>query len=70
MTIETGIMLTVYANEKYRYEVEATDEYNVIQYVEANEDPISISFASLDEMEAVAKAMLKTVKMSRDSVDI
>jgi hypothetical protein len=66
MAIETGITLTVYADPDYRFEVEVSDEYSVT-YIDGQVDQrINIGFGSLEEMEAVAQAMLKAVKLAKN----
>ena len=67
--IESSIQITVYADQDYKYVVSSGDII-YITYVETN-DPsnnskVEISFGSIEEMEAVANAMLKVVKMSKD----
>ena len=66
MSIETGIELTEYAEHDYKYVVGGSDVL-CISYVEDGIDPIDIGFGTLEEMEAVAKAMLKFVEYSRDT---
>ncbi len=67
--IETSITISVYPDPDYHFEVHAGDVINV-EYVEhgrnGTEDRrVDVAFGSLDEMEAVAKAMLKVVANSR-----
>jgi hypothetical protein len=69
--IETDITINVYADEDYHYAVSAGGVIG-ITYVEhtngetAKEDRNHVvHFGSLDEMESVAKAMLKIVANSR-----
>jgi hypothetical protein len=69
MTIETSITISVYPDPDYHFEVLAGDVIKV-EYVEHSnevhaERRFDVSFGSLDEMEAVAHAMLKVVAMSR-----
>jgi len=71
MNIETSITISVYADPDYHFEVSAGDLIQVT-YVErlrefnVNKDRrTDVSFGSLDEMAAVAKAMLKVVANSR-----
>ena len=69
--IVTDITINVYADPDYHFEVQAGDVISV-RYVEhvsgdnlATDRRSDVSFGSLDEMEAVAKAMLKVVANSR-----
>lgn len=66
MAIETGITLTVYADPDYHFEVTVFDELS-LSYVEGDRMRENIGFGSLDEMEAVAKAMLKAVKLAKEN---
>lgn len=65
MAIETGVTLSVYADHDYRFDVEVSDEFSVV-YVENGKEGSRVSFGSLDEMEAVAKAMLKAIKLAKE----
>lgn len=71
--ITTTITIDVYPDPDYHYEVSAGDvisvtyvehinEYNATWSLRRRSD---VSFGSLEEMEAVAKAMLKVVANSR-----
>ena len=65
---ETGITLTVYCELDYKYEI-SYDEILHITYVEPRESDdyrIDLSFGSIEEMEAVAKAMLKVAQLKRE----
>jgi hypothetical protein len=64
--IETGITLEVYADPEYFYEVHLGGEYT-LTYKETDLNIKTIlGFGSLEEMEAVANAMLKAVKIKRE----
>ena len=65
MTIETGITVTVYADQDYRYEAYVDGELG-LNYVEG-EQTINIGFGSTAEMEAVAHAMLRAVAAAKKS---
>ena len=67
MALETGITLTVYADVDYRYEVNVADEIDLTYKEDGRDRDLRIGFGSLDEMEAVARAMLNAVKLARDS---
>lgn len=67
MTIETGVTFTVYADPDYHFEVEASDEYSVTYVDHQVSQKVNIGFGSLDEMEAVARAMLKAVSVAKNS---
>lgn len=65
-TYETSITVSVYVDPDYHYEVSAGDMLEVI-YVENNTNhKTAISFGSVDEMEEVAKAILKVVALSKE----
>jgi len=69
--IATDITINVYTDPDYHFEVHAGDTIQVTYVEHINEHNITserrsdVSFGSLDEMEAVAKAMLKVVATSR-----
>ena len=67
--METGVTLSVYPdNEDYSYDVIVCRDELAIVYVEPNLDHgVRMSFGSIQEMEAVAKAMLRAVKLSGDA---
>jgi hypothetical protein len=69
---ETSVTVSVYPDPDYHFEISAGDMIKV-EYVDhsqgaskSNERRFDISFGSLDEMEAVAQAMLKAVKNQRE----
>ena len=65
---ETGITLTVYCDLGYKYEI-SDDEFLQLTYVEDRESGdyrINLSFGSIEEMEEVAKAMLKVAQLKRE----
>lgn len=63
--IDTVFKIEVTSSDDYGYVVKvARDEFEV-EYSEGGERSIVISFASLLEMEAVARAMLKAVTYAR-----
>lgn len=62
--IETSITITVYADPDYHYEV-ISDELLSLDYVEGDRRE-HIGFGSIDEMIAVAKAMLKVVELTNE----
>lgn len=69
--IETGMTLTIYADHDYHFKIHVEDLLS-LEYIEFDLDhkPIprqDISFGSVDEMEAVAKAMLRAVKFKREN---
>jgi hypothetical protein len=64
--IETDITINVYPDPNYHFEVTSSDAIRVTYVERINmEHRFDISFGSLDEMEAVAIAMLKVVALSR-----
>ena len=66
--IETNIVLSVCPDPDYHFDVSVADELSVT-YVEHGRETAnsSVSFGSLEEMEAVAKAMLRVVKLAKES---
>ena len=65
--METKTTITVYSDtDDYEYQVEAGPEILSVSYTEYKQTPVSISFGSIEEMESVAKAMLKLVKLHRE----
>ena len=65
MMIETGVEVTVYTDEDYKFVVYASDQLGVSYVEDGRDNPIDIGFGSLEEMEAVARAMLKVVEFAR-----
>lgn len=67
--IQTGVTLDVYADLDYFYEIRVGEEYT-LTYKETRSDQLDrkvyVGFGSLEEMEAVAKAMLRAVKTARE----
>ncbi len=68
MAIETGLVITVYADHDYSFVV----AQDAVTYKEDCGDggvhTVEISFGSIDEMEATAKAMLKMVEFQREGL--
>ena len=72
MSIETSVTIGVYPNYSYSYDVYVGEEYRLI-YKEDDIDTLhperkersTLSFDSLEEMEAVAQAMLRAVRVLR-----
>lgn len=65
MAIETGLVITVYAEHDYSYVVaEGTVTYKEDRG-EGGVLAVEISFGSIDQMEATAKAMLMMVEFQR-----
>ena len=71
MTIETTITIAVYPDPEYHFEVSAGDTIQVTYIERANknhyERRCDVTFGSLDEMEAVAKAMLKVIAVAQST---
>lgn len=59
----TDITLTVYPQEDYHYEVLVGDEMLSVTYSERAHNSVRVSFGSIEEMRAVAKAMLAACDM-------
>lgn len=66
--IETTISIEIYPDQAYNYRVNVAEDELQLEYKETGENPLSsyISFGSLSEMEAVARAMLRAVKNARE----
>lgn len=67
--IETGVTLEVYADLDYFYEIHVGGEYTLTykeKHADKLGDKVYVGFGSLEEMEAVAKAMLRAVKTARE----
>lgn len=60
---EYKISVQPFDEDEYHYEVSITDVSYEISYCEVGRETQTLSFGSADEMEAVANAMLKLVKM-------
>lgn len=65
MTMQTGTQITVYADQDYSYRA-SYDEDIQLSYIEGVFEKKTIHFGSLEEMEAVANAMLKLVKIVKE----
>jgi len=67
MSIENSVSITVSTDLDYKYEVNCGDEISLhYKEKEITSDPVYIRFGILNEMEAVAKAMLQAVKVARE----
>ncbi len=70
--METKVEITINPDTDYFYTIKVMDIELSVSYTEhpqdINQDPRHkiIFFSSLDEMEKVAEAMMKAVKMGRD----
>ena len=64
--IETGVTITVYADEDYRYIIGSAPDKLELLYAEDSGNHSSVTFGSIEEMEAVAQAMLKAVKLAKN----
>lgn len=70
--IETGLTISVYADRDlitardYHFEVNCGREFSLVYVENGREDKPYISFGSIEEMEAVATAMLKTARLARE----
>ena len=64
--METGITLSIYPGEGYHYDVVANIEDIELVYKEDDVEKSRVSFGSIEEMEAVAKAMLRAAQLGRE----
>ncbi len=65
-TINSEMRITLYADHDYKYTVFAGYEYGIV-YLDILDNKRELTFGSLDEMEAVAKTMLKVVKLAKEN---
>lgn len=71
MSIETSVTIGVYPDHSYNYEVYVDGEELSLIYKEDNietrerKERTRIGFGSIEEMEAVAQAMLRAVRTVR-----
>lgn len=68
--METTTKITIHVDCEYEYDVEASSDTIQLSYREILSDShtqVDIAFATLDEMEAVAQAMLRVVKIGRET---
>jgi hypothetical protein len=70
MSIETSVTIGVYPSHSYNYDVYVGEEYSLIYKeddIETRErkERATITFGSIEEMEAVAQAMLRAVQTYR-----
>lgn len=69
--IQTTTTMSVYVNDDYTHVVSVDGDEMFIEYKEFNRTQCErISFGSLDEMEAVALAMLKAVRTHKLIMEI
>jgi len=63
MTIATSLTISVYPDPDYHFEISAADDEINLRYFEGKPRVVEreLAFASLEEMEAVAHAMLDVV---------
>jgi hypothetical protein len=66
MNIVTDTVINVYSDSEYHYSALVSDEELGVTYTETDgERKKEISFGSIEEMEAVANAMLRAVRTHR-----
>jgi len=63
---EASIDLTIYADAEYKYMVHSGDAISIAYVERSTTRKVELSFGSMEEMEAVAIAMLKVVKMTKE----
>lgn len=68
MSIPTSTTIEVFADPDYHYALTASEDAFILRYFEGKERKMEreVFFASAEEMEAVACAMLKAVKAHRE----
>jgi hypothetical protein len=64
--METGITLSIYPEDDYHYDVDVHLDEIAVVYNEIGIEKSRMSFGSIEEMEAVAKAMLRAAQLGRE----
>ena len=64
--METGITLSIYPEDDYHYDVDVHLDEIAVVYNEIGIEKSRMSFGSIEEMEAVARAMLRAVQLGRE----
>ena len=64
--METGITLSIYPEDDYHYDVVANIEDISLIYKEQGVEKTRVAFGSIEEMEAVARAMLRAAQLGRE----
>ena len=64
--METRITLSVYPDDDYHYDVVADIDSISLIYNEKGLEKSRISFGTIEEIEAVAKAMLRAAQLGRE----
>ena len=64
--METGITLSIYPEDDYHYDVVANIEDISLIYKEQGVEKTRVAFGNIEEMEAVAKAMLRAAQLGRE----
>lgn len=64
--METGITLSIYPGDGYHYDVAANIDNISLIYNENGVEKSRVNFGTIEEMEAVAKAMLRAAQLGRE----
>ena len=64
--METGITLSVYPGDGYHYDAVANIDEIVVVYKENGVEKSRVAFGTIEEMEAVAKALLRAAQLGRE----
>lgn len=64
--METGITLSIYPDHDYHYDVDVHLHDIAVIYKENGAEKSRLSFGSIEEMEAVARAMLRAAQLGRE----
>ena len=64
--METGITLSVYPGDGYHYDIVVNIEDIELVYKEDDVEKSRVAFGTIEEMEAVAKAMLRAAQLGRE----
>jgi hypothetical protein len=64
--METGITLSIYPEDDYHYDVDVHLDEIAVVYNESGIEKSRMSFGNIEEMEAVARAMLRAVQLGRE----
>lgn len=64
--METGITLSIYPEDDYHYDVDVHLDEIAVVYKENGAEKSRLSFGTIEEMEAVARSMLRAAQLGRE----
>jgi hypothetical protein len=62
--METGITLSIYPDDSYHYDAVANIDEIAVVYKENGVEKTRVAFGTIEEMEALAKAMLRVLNLA------